>query len=195
MMLYLVRHGQSEGNVLKSFHGQTDYPLTPLGREQAARAGEKLREVTFSRCLASDLSRAWETARICLAGRDVPIEPAPDLREQDIGELEGLSWEEMEARFPVQLRTYLEDWWSLCPPGGESPAEMTARVERCLRGVLDRGEDTLLVAHNGSLTLILELLGLADRSQLLKPGWFFAQGTYTAISAQPGGARLVCFNR
>ena len=38
MRLYLVRHGQSEGNVAKTFHGHTDYPLTELGREQARQA-------------------------------------------------------------------------------------------------------------------------------------------------------------
>ena len=44
MILYLVRHGQSEGNVKRYFHGQTDYPLTDLGRRQAQEVAEKLRE-------------------------------------------------------------------------------------------------------------------------------------------------------
>ena len=195
MYLYLVRHGQSEGNVLKTFHGQTDYPLTTLGRAQAAQAGEKLRDVNFAYCLASDLSRAWETARICLAGRGMEPQPEPALREQDVGEMEGLTWEEMEVRFPDVLGPYLTDWWSVCPPGGESPEAMTARVRACLDRVIARGEDALLVAHNGSLTLILEILGLAGRDQLLKPDWFFAQGAYTAIRIENGAAELVCFNR
>lgn len=51
MRLYLVRHGQSEGNVAKTFHGHTDYPLTELGREQARQAGEKLKDTAFVRCV------------------------------------------------------------------------------------------------------------------------------------------------
>ena len=151
--------------------------------------------MSFSYCLASDLSRAWETACICLTGRGMEPRPEPDLREQDVGEMEGLTWEEMEARFPDVLQTYLTDWWSVCPPGGESPEAMTARVRACLDRVINRGEDALLVAHNGSLTLILEILGLARRDQLFKTDWFFAQGTYSAIRIEDGAAELVCFNR
>ena len=69
MRLYLVRHGQSEGNVAKTFHGHTDYPLTELGREQARQAGEKLKDTAFVHCVASDLSRAWDTALSCVTGR------------------------------------------------------------------------------------------------------------------------------
>ena len=82
MRLYLVRHGQSEGNVAKTFHGHTDYPLTELGREQARQAGEKLKDTAFVRCVASDLSRAWDTALSCVAGRGMIPERCPGLREQ-----------------------------------------------------------------------------------------------------------------
>ena len=57
MYMYLVRHGQSVGNVRRTFHGQTDYPLTEEGRRQARQAAEKLREIPFTRCCASDLRR------------------------------------------------------------------------------------------------------------------------------------------
>lgn len=79
MRLYLVRHGQSEGNVAKTFHGHTDYPLTELGREQARQAGEKLKDTAFVRCVASDLSRAWDTALSCVAGRGMIPERCPGL--------------------------------------------------------------------------------------------------------------------
>lgn len=48
MYMYLVRHGQSVGNVRRTFHGQTDYPLTEEGRRQARQAAEKLREIPFT---------------------------------------------------------------------------------------------------------------------------------------------------
>lgn len=194
MYLYLVRHGQSEGNVLRTFHGQTDYPLTACGREQARAAAEKLRGVRFARCCASDLSRAWETAGFCLAGREVLPEPCPDLREQNVGEIEGLTWEEMEAGYPAALRGYIEDWFHTTPPGGESPAEMAARVARQVDEIVARGEDTLVVAHNGSLTLILTHLGLLSEENALTRDYFFGQGTYSAVRIEGGRAELVCFN-
>ena len=98
MYLYLVRHGQSVGNERKLFFGWSDHPLTELGREQARQAAEKLREVSFTRCVASDLSRAWDTALICAEGRGVAVESDPRLREQDMGSLEDADWEEAHDR-------------------------------------------------------------------------------------------------
>lgn len=195
MYLYLVRHGQSEGNAARTFHGQIDYPLTDLGREQARQTAEKLSGISFARCCASTLSRAWETARICLEGREVPLEACPDLLEQHIGEMEGLSWTEMEERFPGLLHSYIEDWWTVTPPGGESPEVLSRRVNRCVDEIIARGEDTLIVGHAIAMSMILDSLGLMGRDKLLKPEGFFSQGTYTAIRIENGRAELLCFNR
>ena len=62
MKLYLIRHGQSEGNRLQVFHGQFDYPLTAQGRQEALLCGEKLRDIPLTHCYASDLQRARDTA-------------------------------------------------------------------------------------------------------------------------------------
>ena len=143
MRLYLVRHGQSEGNVAKTFHGHTDYPLTELGREQARQAGEKLKDTAFVRCVASDLSRAWDTALSCVAGRGMIPERCPGLREQFVGEMEGLSWDEMERRYPGVREAYISDWFHTTPPGGESPEEMArwdriAAVRTAVNGALEQ---------------------------------------------------------
>lgn len=197
MYLYLVRHGQSEGNVLRTFHGQTDYPLTEKGREQARLAGEKLRAdgVSFTRCCASDLVRAWDTAQACLEGREVAAEVCPALREQSVGDIEGLSWEEMGERFPGLREQYIGDWAHTTPPGGESPETMMERVSACVDEIIARGEDTLIVAHFGSLSLTLVHLGLVDGEQAVKPEWTFGQGTYSAIRIEDGKAELIHFNR
>ena len=70
MKIYLIRHGQSEGNVRNLWYGITDLPLTDLGRAQAAQVGEKLRDVPLAAAYISPLSRASETADIALRGRD-----------------------------------------------------------------------------------------------------------------------------
>ena len=194
MNLYLVRHGQSEGNVVRTFHGQTDYSLTEKGREQARQSAEKLRGISFARCCASDLVRAWDTAMACLEGREMAPEACPALREQDVGEIEGLTWEQMEERYPDILHPYIEDWFNTIPPGGESPEEMMARVADCVDEIIARGEDTLIVAHYGSLSLILIHLGVICPEQAFTMEWAFGQGTYSAIRIENGKAELVCFN-
>lgn len=195
MYLYLVRHGQSTGNVRQLFYGVRDYPLTQLGREQARQAADKLREVEFTRCAVSPLSRAWDTAMICTEGRFVVPESCPALREQDMGELEGLSWGAAEARFGEHIGVLLSDWFHTTPPGGETPAHMMERVGGCVDELVRRGEDTLVVAHNGSLSLILHHLGLVGEAELLRPDWSFRHGTYSAVRVDEAGAELACFNR
>ena len=91
--VHLVRHGQSEWNVLRLTQGQTPHPaLTELGRKQAAMAAETLALDLAGRplrLLTSDLVRAVETARII--GDRLGVEPVPDerLREQHLGSLQG----------------------------------------------------------------------------------------------------------
>lgn len=195
MYLYLVRHGQSTGNERQLFFGANDHPLTKLGREQARQAAEKLKEVQFTRCVASPLSRAWDTAMICTEGRFVVPEACPAIAEQDMGELEGLTWGAAEARFGDHIGALLTDWFHTPPPGGEDPALMLLRVGACVDELVLRGQDTLVVAHNGSLSLILLHLGLAKESDMFSKAWTFRHGCYTAIRVDENGAELVGFNR
>ena len=195
MYLYLVRHGQSTGNERQLFFGVRDHPLTELGREQARQAAEKLREVEFTRCVASPLCRAWDTAMICTEGRFVTPTPCPAMLEQDLGELEGLSWGAAEARFGDHIGALLTDWFHTPPPGGEDPALMLLRVGACVDELVLRGQDTLVVAHNGSLSLILLHLGLAREGDMFRPEWTFRHGCYSTVRVDGDGAELVCFNR
>lgn len=195
MYLYLVRHGQSVGNERQLFFGTSDHPLTDLGREQARQAADKLREVEFTRCVSSDLSRAWDTALICTEGRGVSPEPCPALREQDVGALEDLTWAQAEKLCGGLVGRLLADWFNTTPPAGESPTQMLERVGACVDEIVRQGEDTLIAAHNGSLSLVLYHLGLIEQKNLLQHGWFFQHGAYSAIEVDGGRARLAAFNR
>lgn len=180
MKIYLVRHGQSEGNLRDLWYGSTDLPLTDLGREQAREAGEKLREVPFAACYVSPLSRARETAELVLAGRDVPVTIVPDLREQHMGLLETMTVDDICREMPDLYAEMQHDWLHADPPEGESFANSLApRVAAALDAIVAKGEDCLIVAHNGPLTFavahLLQLpLEVAGRLYL-------RQGTYTMI--------------
>ena len=197
MYLYLVRHGQSVGNERQVFFGWSDHPLTELGREQARQAAGMLKEVNFTRCVSSDLARAWDTALACVEGRGIEVESDPALREQDMGSLEDATWEQAQERCGELFARLLADWAHVDPPGGESVAHMKRRVGACVDEIVRRGEDTLIVAHNGSLSLILSHFGLAKESELMNHeyNWFFQHGTYSVIRVDEAGAELVCFNR
>ncbi len=194
MILYLVRHGQSEGNVKRYFHGQTDFPLTELGQQQAKQVAEKLKDAPFTRCCASDLQRAWNTALACLEfHKDIEPEVCPDLREHFVGEMENLSWEEAEKRFPGIPDKFVSDWFHTVPPGGEDPQDMLRRVAQCVDAIIARGEDTLLVSHFGTMALIAVHLGVMTEQEVDTVG--FGQGCYTAIEITEQERKLLTLNQ
>lgn len=152
--VYLVRHGQSEWNVLRLTQGQTPHPpLTTLGREQAASAAEiVVRDLGDrpARLLTSDLARAVETARIIGArlGARLGADPVLDarLREQHLGSLEGLPYEDSWAQ------AELHDWADPEQPlsGGESVAAVRRRLGAVL-DELDPAVPAVLVSHGDAI--------------------------------------------
>jgi probable phosphoglycerate mutase len=160
--VYLVRHGQSEWNLLRRTQGQTAHPaLTPLGRDQAAGAAEAIAGdlgstgTAVGRLLTSDLVRAAETARIVGERLGVVATLDDRLREQHLGELEGLGHEESWARVEGH------DWSDPHLPvaGGESVADVRRRVAAVL-SALDPGVPTVVVSHGDTIrSAVAHLLG------------------------------------
>jgi broad specificity phosphatase PhoE len=155
--IVLVRHGESQFVVEGRFQGQTDSPLSPMGRRQAERVAARLAHPHASPALPvpagppieivhSPLARATETAEEIgramadeLAfGRSIPLRPEPDMREIGQGEWEGLLGSEIEQRWADVLATWrrrpLEAW----APGGESIPDVAARLRPALAGLLAR---------------------------------------------------------
>lgn len=136
--LYLVRHGQTELNVQNILQGWHDSPLTACGREQAlaTRAAFAARGVAFDHVYSSPLGRARHTAELIVgAGRS--IEPVDDLREWQLGSLEGTSNRKMPAQpwgdYPVAF-------------GGESEAQLRARMVAALSRIMARPQHNCVLA-------------------------------------------------
>ena len=146
--VYLVRHGQSEWNVLRLTQGQTHHPrLTELGRDQAARAAELIARDAGTRALrvvTSDLARAAETAEVI--GARLGTAPTHDerLREQHLGALEGRGYDETWAVAEAH------DWSdpSLPIAGGESVADVHRRMTAALH---DHTGPVVLVSHGDAI--------------------------------------------
>ena len=155
MKLFLVRHGQTTGNVAGLIYGQVDYPLTQKGRDQAAAIRPVLEKLQFDRVYSSDLSRAMETQQIALPG--IEGIRTPLLREFDVGNLTNVSYADAEARYSQQLEeapTNGYDWF-----GGESYDEILARM-RAFLDILeaDPCENVIAFTHNGMLGFMLQLV-------------------------------------
>lgn len=193
MRLYLVRHGESEGNRQLLLYGRTDCPLTEEGRADARAAAEKLRGLDIGRCYASPLSRAADTARACADALGLPVFFRDDLMEQDMGDFENTSFSEMSKKFPGLIPAIFDNWTTSEPPGGESYAALRARTLRALAEITAGTGDALIVSHNGPLSVIIGSLLGAEGGGVGK--FWFMHGCYSCIDLKDGRPRLVCFNR
>ncbi|GGQ61969.1 histidine phosphatase family protein [Couchioplanes azureus] len=142
--IVLVRHGQTEWSAARRHTSYTDLDLTPVGEQEARRAGERLRGRAFAAVISSPRRRAARTAE--LAGLAV-TETTEDLAEWHYGDYEGIT--------TATIRETRPSWslWTDGCPGGESPSQVGERLDRVLaraRDHLDRG-DVALIAHGHCL--------------------------------------------
>lgn len=161
--LLLVRHGETEWNVRRRYQGQSDVPLSELGKQQAAHIAKRLAGQTIDAMYASDLKRAWETARIIANKCNLEVFSEPRLRELKFGILEGLTFEEAEEQYPEMIAAWLEDF-NNTPEGAETIDLFNARILSLLDDLKGKHDEqvVLLVGHGGSLSETLRiLLGLS----------------------------------
>lgn len=156
MEIMLLRHGESEGNAQGRMQGRRDYPLSALGREQAARAGAFIAAsgLELAAVYCSPLKRASETAAI-VATCGVHPEPVvdDDLPEIGAGAIEGLNEAEIRAAYPPFMARPLTQTGDFGDYGGESYDDVQARVRRLWARLevrhREQEERVLLVGHGG----------------------------------------------
>ena len=158
MILHLVRHGQSTWNLERRLQGQRmDVPLTSLGRAQADGAALALADVPLAAVVTSDQLRALQTAEAIAAPRGVPTHRTPLLREQALGALEGLTYDELTAEPVPDGQHISEIRWG----GGESVRDVHARLTTfvaLLRDTHAPGAELALVSHGDTLRILLAVL-------------------------------------
>jgi probable phosphoglycerate mutase len=151
-----VRHGETDWNAERRVQGQIDIDLNRAGRAQAHAVAEGLRGHVFAAAYSSDLLRAWHTAQIAVAGRQIAVSPAPTLRERHFGVLQGVTSLEASERHPDvhrhhQARTPDYDFET-----GESLIAFAARVMAGLEILAARhaGQSVLAFTHGGVLDVV-----------------------------------------
>jgi 2,3-bisphosphoglycerate-dependent phosphoglycerate mutase len=176
-ILVLIRHGQSQWNLENRFTGWVDVPLTELGREEAHRAGQKLREtgIKFAFAFTSELVRAQETLSIVLeeiGAVDLPVERDQALNERHYGDLQGLDKAETAKKFGDEQVHIWRRSYDIAPPGGESLKDTAARTlpyfAARVAPQLQAGHNVIVAAHGNSLRSIVMDLERLTRDQVLE---------------------------
>ena len=171
MLLYLIRHGETDWNKSRRLQGQTDIPLNDFGRHLALETAPALKDIPFDLAFTSPLSRAYETAELVLGDRNIPIIKDERIKEMCFGSYEGLKCKgpDMEIPDPEFDNFFHAPDKYHAPSDGESFLEFSDRLRNFLDDLLhneDYKEKTILIStHGAALCGILRLIkgyGLSD---------------------------------
>lgn len=171
--LYLVRHGQSEGNAALRFGGHSDTILSPLGEKQAMVTARYLASRKVSVIYASDLPRTMQTARALADLTGLEIHSSPAFRERNVGVIAGLTFAEAEEKHPREYAALIHREFDFVMTSGESYRQMLKRATAELDDILATyaGERVAVFSHTGTICLlILHLLGSLDLPEP-RPVW------------------------
>ena len=163
--VWIVRHGLTDWNAQGRFCGRSDISLSARGREQAQWLATRLRYLVLRpvTVYASDLPRAYETASSIATSFATPLIVSPEWREIDFGDFEGLTYSEVETRYPEHLGFFTEPD-KYAPLHGEALADVVQRTQRELTAILQQPSSTqsiIIVSHGGALrALLCSLLGM-----------------------------------
>lgn len=130
--ILVIRHGESEGNLLGVFLGHTDLDLTERGRAQAELVGEHLKSIPFDKIYSSDLIRAHHTALPLSEKTGIPVITRKDLREIFAGEWEMKPYDKLAEPHEGAFEIWMRDLGRARCPGGESVAELYDRVAKAI---------------------------------------------------------------
>jgi len=158
----LWRHGETEWNADHRMQGQLDPDLSEIGIEQARRATPIIAGFVPQVLLTSDLRRASNTAAVLAERTALPVQTDKRLRETHLGEWQGLTNVDVDARWPGSRAAWRGDA-SWAPPGGETRIEVAGRARQVVTELDSRHEVkvAVLCAHGGLISsLVACLLGL-----------------------------------
>ncbi len=163
--LILVRHGQSEWNLLNQFTGFTDVELTEQGKLEAKAAAGLLKDMVLHKAHTSDLKRAQHTLDIILEETNhthIPVKKDPAIKERHYGELTGMNKDEAKTKFGDELFLKYRRSWDVAPPKGESLKDTYNRAipyfEQEILTDLKAGHNVIVAAHGNSLRAIIKHL-------------------------------------
>ncbi|MEW9122153.1 MAG: alpha-ribazole phosphatase [Thermotaleaceae bacterium] len=157
MEIILVRHGETELNHQKKYCGWKDPSLTETGICQAEIVRDKLKAENLQAIYCSDLKRTFETAQIINEYHQLGIVPMKGLREMNFGLLDGLSYAEIQKKYPTEAQLWEKDWIDFVLPQGESFRSMYERVNETVREIYkeSKKDKILFVSHSGCIRAIL----------------------------------------
>ena len=188
----LLRHGELEGGV--KYRGCVDDPLTTAGRASMEHIWERLQN-DIDLVISSPLERCQQPARDWAEAAGIPCEIDPRVAEMHYGEWEGLTSEEIMARYPGMLEKWRVNPEAVQVPGGESAEQLRDRVAAFWSEICEQHDEKhlLVVAHSGSLRMLLA--HILDAPIISTRHLQMPYGCWSRVIHHNGSSQLMFHNR
>lgn len=186
-----IRHGETAWNVDTRVQGQLDIELNVTGRWQAHRVAQALSGEKIHAIYASDLLRAWDTARAISYATRGELQAHAGLRERGFGDLQGKTHAEIEAGWPEQALRWRKRDPQWKPEGGESLVDVRDRIIQTTSELAARhlGQQIVMVAHGGVMDALYRT---ATGQHLQAPRtWNLGNAAINRLLWTPEGLTLV----
>ncbi len=190
MEIYLLRHGATRRP--GTYIGRSDIELSEKGRVQVRALRPFVSAFRFDQCYCSPLSRCRETFELLDIAS--PCTMDNNLQEIDFGQWEGLSFAQIEARFPSQLERWVEQQDRFQFPDGDLITAFNDKIRRWCDNLLTKKlERVFIVSHGGVIRAALcHLLGIDSTKAF---AFHVKEGCVAALTVDDGFGRLEFFNR
>jgi len=191
----LVRHGETEWNKLGKFLGQLDIGLNPRGLAQARETALAMADWGHAVVYASPLARTMQVAQEISKLVEVPVVPVEGVKELDLGDVEGVTGEEMRSLWPSVYAAWRENPATVVMPNGESLAQLQDRAWGAwleLEAAHSENDSLVVVSHNFAIrTLVAKLLGmpLSNFHRMV-----LGLSSICIIESDQRGRRLISYN-
>ncbi|RKY86636.1 hypothetical protein DRQ09_05880 [candidate division KSB1 bacterium] len=157
MVLFLVRHGETNWNLQNRVQGVSDIPLNERGKVQVLNLAESLKNENIKIVYTSHLKRALQTARIISKILSVEIRIEKNLMELNQGEIEGLTYSELHRKYPELVKLWRKDPVKAKMPGGEDIKQLQNRAWKTIKKIakIHQKDKVVVVSHNLTIRSLL----------------------------------------
>lgn len=156
MKIYLIRHGQTDWNLAGKIQGSTDIPLNDTGKEQARALAKGMESRPVTQIFSSTLQRAVTTAAAIGQSQKVDVDIIRGLEEVGFGCWEGMSWPEIQEKYPEEYRKWCMNPIDVAPPGGESQRDIYLRCAQVVEGIVAQAQgDVAIVSHGATMAYLI----------------------------------------
>lgn len=189
--IYIIRHGQTDWNADGRWQGQEDVPLNGEGLLQARHLAKFLAARPIRHIFSSDLRRAMQTAQPLADALNLRVETDRRLREIHVGIFQGLTGDEVAARYPLQYAAFNSDKLNYVVPEGESRKQLQTRAFAAWEELVAtaQGPEIALVSHGGTIKLLMQRLFESEAHALGKVR--FQNTSITTLERWAGWWRVV----